>query len=288
MNRIRLNFAQAFVALTVLLAWSMPAAAQDSTDWKSWPTGGRLDIGAGYFMPDLDTKIVVTDAIGDVGTGISFEKNLGLDDNDGTGLLFVDWRFFKRHTLSYRYFALQRSATTTSSVSIAIGGEIFDISLPIQSFFDITANEFSYSYSLMFDQKKELFVGLGISVQDLELGIQGTESTPNPGEIINSTLNSTAPLPTLNVGFNYAFSENWLFQSRLGWLAVELDLGADEDLSGEIINASAGIMWRAFNHVNFFAQYQVFDVNVDFADSGTVFAIDYDYKGPVLGVSVNF
>jgi hypothetical protein len=288
MNRIRPNLATIFVALTILLAWSLPATAQNSTDWKSWPTGGRLDIGVGYFAPNLDTTVIVTDASGDSGTAISFEKNLGLDDNDGTGLLYVDWRLFKRHMLSYRYFELKRSATTTSSVSIAVGGEIFDINLPIQSFFDITANEIAYSYSLMFDQKKRLFVGLGISLQDLELGIQGTMSSPNPGAIIDSTLNSTAPLPTLNVGFNYAFSENWLFQSRLGWLGVEFDLDSDEELSGEIINANVGILWKAFNNVSFFAQYQVFDVNVDVDDNGKLFALDYDYKGPVLGVSVNF
>ena len=276
------------VVFLVLLVTSSPVAAQDSADWKSWPTASRFAIGAGYFAPDLDTAIVVTDENQIIGTGISFEKNLGLDDSEGTGLLYAEWRFFKRHSLQYRYFDLQRSATTSSSVSIAVGGEVFDISLPIQSFFDITAHEVAYSYSLLFDQKKNLSVGIGLSLQDLKLGIQGTESAPNPGEIINSTLDSTAPLPTLNVSFNYAFSDKWLFQSRLGWLAVELDFGADEDLSGEIINANAGIMWKAFRNVGFFAQYQLFDVDVDYFDRGVLFALDYDYKGPVLGVSVNF
>ena len=272
----------------VLLVTSSPVAAQDLADWEDWPTADRWNISVGYFLPELDTTVIVTDADGTLGTGISFEKNLGLDDSESTAVLNIDWRFFKRHTLSYRYFDLQRSATTTSSVSIAVGGEVFDVNLPIQSFFDVTAHEVSYSYSLMFDQKKELFVGLGISLQDLVLGIQGTESSPVPGEIINSTLDSTAPLPTLNVGFIYAFSDKWVFQSRLGWLAVELDFGAGEDLSGEIINATAGIQWRAFKNVGFFAHYQLFDVNVDYLDTGVRFAIDYDYNGPVLGVSVNF
>ena len=276
------------VTLIVLLAASQPVAAQSSNDWENWPTGDRWRIGAGYFAPDLDTAIVVTDENQIIGSGISFEKNLGLDDSEGTGLLYAEWRFFKRHSLQYRYFDLQRSATTSSSVSIAVGGEVFDISLPIQSFFDITAHEVAYSYSLLFDQKKNLSVGIGLSLQDLELGIQGTESAPNPGEIINSTLDSTAPLPTLNVSFNYAFSDKWLFQSRLGWLAVELDFGADEDLSGEIINANVGIMWKAFRNVGIFAHYQIFDVDVDYFDRGVLFALDYDYQGPVLGVSVNF
>ena len=284
---MRVSILQA--VLFVSLAASQPVAAQSSNDWETWPTGDRWRIGAGYFAPDLDTTIVVTDAGGNIGTGISFEQNLGLDDNEGTGLLYVDWRFFERHSVSYRYFALKRSAATSgSTVSIAIGEEVFDLNLPIQSFFDITAHEIAYSYSLLFDDRKDLYVGAGISLQDLSLGIQGTASSPNPGEIINSTLDSTAPLPTLNIGFNYAFSDNWLFQSRLGWLAVELELDTSEDLSGEIINASAGIWWKAFKNVGFFAQYQLFDVDVDYADAGIKFAIDYDYKGPVLGVNVNF
>lgn len=273
--------------LVLALASASPVAAQSSNDWQNWPTADRWNIAVGYFAPDLDTQIIISDSNG-TGSGISFEKNLGLDDSEGTGLLNVDWRFFKRHTVSYRYFDLQRSATNTSSVSISIGGEVIDISLPIQAFFDITTHEIAYSYSLIFDEKKELFVGLGLSLQDLEFGIQGTESSPNPGEIINSTLSTTAPLPTLNVGFDYAFTDKWLFQSRFGWLAVELDVGADAEFSGEIINVNAGITWKAFNNVGFFAQYQYFDVDVDISDSGALFALDYDYRGPVLGVSVTF
>jgi len=275
------------LALALFLA--SPVVAQNSTDWHDWPTGGRFGIAVGMFNPDLDTKIIITDQNNIVGTGISFENNLGLDDSKSTGLLAVDWRFFKRHTLSYRYFDLARSATTSGgSVTIKIGEEFFDLNLPIQSFFDVTAHEISYAYSLMFDEKKELYVGFGISLQDLALGIQGTESSPDPGEIINARLDSTAPLPTLNFGFNYAFSDKWIFQSTLGWLAVELDLGADEDLSGQIINANVGVEWQAFKNVGFFAGYQVFDVDVDYDTRRLRFAVDYDYSGPLLGVTANF
>jgi hypothetical protein len=274
----------AFLALIIVLS---PIAAHGA-DWEDWPTADRWNIAAGYFVPNLDTMLVVTDADGNAGTAISFEKNLGLDESKATWLLALHWRFQKHHKLTYRYFDLARSGTTTSPVSIAVGGEIFDVDLPIQSYFDITAHEISYSYSLLFDQKKELFVGLGISMQDLALGIQGTESSPVPGEDLSSTLESTAPLPTLNIGFTYAFSDKWLFRSRLGWLAVELDLGTDEDLSGEIINATAGVLWRAYENVGFYALYQLFDVNIDYLDENVRFALDYDYEGPVLGVSVNF
>jgi hypothetical protein len=284
-----MNFGRQTSTLALALLVASPVAAQSPGDWESWPTGDRWSIGAGYFAPDLDTTIIVTDENQILGTGISFENNLGLDDSKGTGLLWVNWRIARRHAVEYRYFALDRSSSSASgTVTIAIGEEVLDVTLPIQSFFDITAHEISYSYSLLFDEKKDLFVGIGISLQDLELGIRGTESSPNPGEIVNSTLDSTTPLPTLNVGFDYAFNDKWLFKSRLGWLAVELDLGADEDLSGQIINANLGVQWNAFENVGFFAQYAVFEVNVDYGTSRDLFAIDYNYKGPLLGVDIRF
>ena len=286
MNKLQVR-AIALLAATLVVAH--PAVAQDDSNWNDWPLADRWTVSAGYFIPDLDTTLIVTDENQIVGTGISFEKNLGLDDSKGTALLGVDWRFAKRHLLSFRYFHLSRSSISTdSTVTIAIGEEVFDLTLPIQSFFDITAYELSYAYSLLLDERKELAIGIGLSVQDLALGLQGTASSPQPGEIIDSRLDSTAPLPTLNVGFDYAFTDRWLFVSRLGWLAVEADFAADEELSGEIFNATTGISWHTFENVGFFAHYQVFDVDVDYLDEGVLNAIDYNYKGPVVGANVRF
>jgi hypothetical protein len=176
--------AKVLAASAALSAMSMPAAGQSPSDWQSWPTASRWSIGAGYFAPDLDTTIIVTDENQVIGSGISFERDLGLDDSEATGLFYINWRMLKRHALEYRYFQLDRSATVTSStVTIAIGEEEFD---------------------------------------------------------------------------------------------------------GKILNANAGIQWNAFEHIGFFLQYQVFDVDVDYTDRGVLWAIDYDYTGPVLGVDVRF
>ena len=263
--------------------------AQAQDDWKTWPTGERWQISAGYFAPDLDTTVKVTDEDGNIGTGISFEQNLGLDDNKGTFLASVGWRFAKRHKLSYSYFELNRSsASSDSTVTIVVGDDVFDVELPIRSFFDVSANEIAYSYSILFREKTDLYVGIGISLQDLALGLQGTASSPNPGEILNETVDQTAPLPTLNAGFNYAFSDKWILESKLGWLAVDANLEGGDALDGQIISANLGIRWKAFRNVGFYAQYQLFDVDVDYLERGVKFAVNYDYQGPLVGVAVNF
>jgi hypothetical protein len=271
----------------VSIALCAPASAQD--DWRGWPTAERWRIAAGYFLPQLDTAIQVTDAEGNIGTRISFEQNLGLDANKGTAILTVDWRFFKRHRLSYAYFELNRSAISDdSSVSIIIGYNVFDVNLPIQSFFDITAMELAYSYSVLFNERADLYLGIGISVQDIAAGLKGTASSPDPGAILDTNLDTTPPLPTLNLGFNYAFNDKWIFESKLGWLAVEAELGDDEILDGQIINAFAGVRWKAFQNAGFFATYQLFDVDADFRERGAKWTVDYDYKGPLIGVDVSF
>lgn len=95
-------------------------------------------------------------------------------------------------------------------------------------------------------------------------------------------------MPTLNASFNYAFSDKWLFRSKLGWLAVEAELGGNDGIEGEIVNAAIGMQWLPFKNVGIFANYQVFDVNAEFTDGGDRYAVDYRYEGPVVGLIVAF
>ena len=65
-------------------------------------------------------------------------------------------------------------------------------------------------------------------------------------------------------------------------------MGADEKLSGRIVNANAGFTWKALEHVGIFAHYQLFDLDVDYDAGDARFAVNYAYKGPVLGARVSF
>jgi hypothetical protein len=268
-------------------AFVAPATAHDE-DLQSWPTAQTLILSGGYFLPELDTTVVITDDNGNFGSSISFEDNLGLDDNKSTAMLYAEWRFFKRHSLNLSHFKLARDGGVRKVGVIIVGDRVVDLDLPVESFFNIDAIELRYSYSLIFNERMDLSIGVGISHQDLELGLQATASSPIPGEIIESRLASAAPLPTLNFDFDYAFSDKWLFRSKLGWLAIETDLGGDDLLEGKILNAAVGIEWRAFRHVGVFANYQLIDVEADITDSGFRYDIEYNYAGPVIGISVNF
>jgi hypothetical protein len=271
------------LAIGFLLA--VPGGARDLPEWRSWPLGERFNIGVGAFRANLDTQVraVSTGEI-DPGAAITFERDLGMADAITRPMLSANWRVAKRHTLSINYFDLDRSGDTISTVNIKFGDAEISIDLPVESYLDIETLEFAYSYSILFDRKKDLSIGLGISFQDLKSGIRSNDD----GTIIQEDLDVYLPLPTLNARFQYAFTDKWIGSINLGWLAVEAELGEKEDVDGSIWNSSAAIRYKAFKNISFSLVYNVYEIDVDYNKRDLAGFVDYKYHGPVLGIDYSF
>jgi len=273
------------LAVTIWLLSTAQAGAKELPEWRSWPLGERFAIGVGAFWPNIKTEVRAV-STGDInpGAAISFERDLGMKDSTTRPLVSANWRFTKRHSLYFKYFDLDRSGDTISTVNIKFGDEVISIGLPVESYFDIETIEFAYAYSILFDRKKDLSIGLGISFQDIQTGIKSIDS----GNIIKEDLDILAPLPTLNARFQYAFTDKFSGVINFGWLAVEAELGAKEDLHGSIWNSSVALRYKAFDHVAFSFIYTVFDIDIDYAKRDLAGYLDYEYYGPVLGVDYSF
>jgi len=268
---------------------AQPVFADSHREWRDWPLGERVVVAVGLYSPRLDTQVRVSDSQGNVGTALSFEQTLGLADNKTTPIGYIDWRFFKRHSLTLNYFDLNRSGNNSAGVIIKVGDQVINASLPVQSFFDIRSIDLMYSYSLLFREKFELALGLGIAMQELEFGLQGTDACqlPDCGSV-SERVDADAPIPTLDLRFRYAFTDKWIFDSRLGWLGAEFELDDSQDLSGNIWNIAATLRWKAWEHFGFNAGYKYFNVDIDSQKRDLLAEIDYRYNGIVLGVEAFF
>ena len=271
------------LAMGLLLA--VPGGARDLPEWRSWPLGERFNIGVGAFHANLETKVRAV-STGEInpGAAVIFERDLGMADSITRPMLRANWRVAKRHTLSLNYFDLNRSGDTISTVNIKFGDAEISVDLPVESYLDIETLEFAYSYSILFDRKKDLSIGLGISFQDLKSGIRSNDD----GIIIQEDLNVYLPLPTLNARFQYAFTDKWIGSIKLGWLAVEAELGEKEDIDGSIWNSSAAIRYKAFKNISFSLVYMVYEIDVDYNKRDLAGFVDYKYHGPVLGIDYSF
>ncbi len=273
------------IPLAVLLLGFGPAYAQGEPDWRSWPMGERFAVNVGSFFANLDTKVRLDASDGSLGTGIDFEQDLGLDDTQTRIMAGAYWRFFKRHRLDVSYFDLDRSGDSSSTVNISFGDEVFQADLPINAFLDIEVFNLGYSYSILFDEKKELAVGLALSFQDLTAGLQGTVQG-QPLEV-SETSSVLAPLPTFTGRFSYAITPKWIVDTNIGYFTIEVDSGGDE-LSGDIIAGNAGVRWQLLKHFHLGLLYQFFHVDVNTKGETKQLSVEYDYFGPVLFAGWSF
>ena len=272
-------------ALALLVVGIVPAYGKDKPEWRSWPTGARAGLVVGGFFANMDTTVRVDGSMGEIGTAISFERDLGLDDTKTRPMIYTHWRFLKRHQLEFLYFNLDRSGDSVSSVNIRFGDRAFQADLPIQAFLDIEAYNFGYSYSILFDEKKNWTIGLALSFQDLAIGLQGTGEVS--GEIVSESDSVLAPLPTFTTQFRYALTPKWILNASAGYFTIEIDLG-DGQFDGSIYSGNLGLQWKPLKYLNLGLSYQYFNVDVDVEDTRLHWAIDYEYYGPMLTIGTQF
>ena len=260
------------------------ALAQEGDSWRDDPYGKRFVLGVGLYGPRLDTQVRLDSSNGILGTLIDFESTLGMDDHARLPLILGYYRLAKKHRITFEYFRLNRSGLSTNQGAIRFGDVIFPGFLPLESYFNVDVFALGYSYSIIHDAKKELAFGFGVQFQDIETGIAGA---PGPG-LISSNADVFAPLPTFSASFDYAISDKWVFTSLVGVFGIELNLGDDSELAGEIHQVNAGIVYKAFENVGFALHYNYFSVDVDVNDPGWMGLLKYEYRGPVLSASIYF
>ena len=266
--------------LTSALLISGTALAQTDDKWRSWPMGDRFTISAEAFFPKIDTKVRLDASDAAPGTTIDFEQNLNMSDSESLPALGFAWRFAKKHQLIANIFDLSRSGSAITTTEIRFGDDVFQVDLPIASFFDVRVTSVGYAYSFIFDEKKELAFSAGLSVQDIQFGLVGT-GTPS---LIEEESGLTAPLPAFGLTGGYAFTDKWILRGGIGVFGFSVALSDEEELSGEIINARAAIQHNTFENFHFSLSYSYFDVNVQFVTDSRLNAIDYQYHGPTLSV----
>ncbi len=270
--------------ISVIFSLSAPAMAQDENEWQSWPLVDHFTVELNAMFPSLDTRVRVDASDQSPGTTIIFEQNLGMSETETLPAFGLNWRFAKKHQLGLNFLRLDRSGSAITTSEIRIGDEIFTVDLPISSFFDMQITSLRYNYSLILDERKELSLGLGLSIQDLSFGIVGNG---NLG-VIEADSGITAPIPTFGLNGGYAFTDKWLGKIGFGYLSFDLALESERQLSGDVLSGYASLQHNTFERVHFGLSYQYYDVRVNWSENGLYTSVGYEYQGPMLTVTAAF
>ena len=260
-------------ALIVALFSSIAPAVADEED----DDFNRFGFSVGVFLTDRESKSKLNGTLGNEGTVIDLESQLGLDTSDTVLRLDAYYRFNEKHRLDFSVFDLSRSKTRVIDEEIEWGDTIYPVNATINSAFDMTVYKIAYTWAFM--RRDKGYLGLTAGLYIASFGVSLNE--PNLGSVESDTL--TAPLPVFGLRGEYALSDKFTFRGSAEIFAIEY-----EEYDGSLYDLYAGIDYQLFEHTAIGVGLN--SVQLDIGITRERFKGDFDwrYDGGLLFLKFDF
>ncbi len=270
-----------------LLATSSVQAAED---WIK-PGEDKIKISLGVFFPSFDTSLRVDNTEIDLGSDINLEDDLGLNSNETTFWVGLDWRIASRHRLSLGNFTFSRDASATALKDLEIDNEIIQAGASVSTAFDMSITPIAYSYSFIKKEKHEFAGNLGLHWNDIDLAVAASASASVPGSTETAdgqvSADAIAPMPLIGVRYDYFPAPRW----QVGVLAQFFDISISQDtfsFDGSLTNFRVSGEYWIINHFGLGVAVNYFNIDVDVQDDDWRGSMEYEYFGPQLYVTGRF
>lgn len=188
----------------------------------------------------LNTKMRIDSKSLEKGTTLSFEDDLGLDDDAAVPSAAFEWQFRQKHRLALRWQDVDRGATHQVLDEIKIGDEVIPVDAILGVAFDIETWAIDYTYYLRIEERWAMGIGGGFRIMDLKAVFIAN------GLEVDADGSVTAPLPYVNFEYRRIFGEKWRMRTGFGWLAVEI-----QDIKGWQIIGRLSMEHQTFSNAGF-------------------------------------
>ena len=185
-------------AVAAVIAASLLAAATPAIAQQTRPGERRQTVYGEKYSVEMTTSwwtpsvygVVQSDAIDAIGSSISFTDDLGFESSRFTDLRFVI-RPAKKHRIRIQYTPIEYRATTTFNRDVTFRGEVFPVSVPIESTFGWHVWRTGYEYDFLYHPRA--FVGVLGEARFIDMTAQLTSP------LASATVSAHAVVPALGV-----------------------------------------------------------------------------------------
>ncbi|MDN3641911.1 hypothetical protein QWY87_04320 [Lutimonas halocynthiae] len=237
----------------------------------------RFKISFDYVHATLDTEISFELPEGNLHSVISLENDLGLPSNS----YFFTGSFLYRITpssgLYAQYYGINRKENTQTKRDLIFKGEIIPAGTDIEAHFNTQVISTGYLYSVLKNPDAHLGFYFNIYLMFLETAVQSAYGYQD----LNVEL--VAPLPNFGILASFKLNKWLYFNGNIGFFALKL-----EDFGGSLHNLDIAFMAKPVDWLGIDLSYQVFDVMVEFPSDDINTKIDYNFRGPSIGLSFFF
>ena len=262
-----------FFAMSLLHAEEIQEASPD----KVYPDKFKILFGA-YFIEDTNTKVAINSSVGNIGTSIDLERDLGTDGRLSVPRIDGYYRFNNKHRIEFGWFKVDRKGTKTTTLEIKVGDEIYSANSVIDTKIDTNFLKLAYAYSFYKSPKVELSLIAGLNLLDYSLSVNNRTSGRTEAADV------TAPLPVFGLRMDYVITPRWLVHYKFQTLYIELD----DNLSGSLVDAELGVEYRWFKNIGIGLGFNHFALDATVKSSSYNGAISDLYRGANLYVSAYF
>lgn len=252
-----------------------PAMAQDAIP-DNPALQDRFFLAIGGYLPTSSTDIRLDSTTLGAGANLNMEDSLGLDERKLTPEFLARWRFTERWRMELEYFQLDRSGTRTLSGSIQIGDKVYSANEDLQSEFNIAVTRASVGYSFFKTADKELGVGIGLHVAEIETRFNGSLIGAEGAD-------ATAPLPVLSLYSQFALTDRWSVGARFDRFALEVD-----KYRGDITSLGLDLQYQPFRHAGFGIGYRTLDIELEAEENDFRGSMQSRFAGPILYIHASF
>jgi hypothetical protein len=272
-----------FCTLFVLLL-SFAANGQEHTAVHPY-LSSKYFASVGLFRPDQSLRLGLDGSVDLPDSGpspfVDFSQSFGISNTDESFSAEIGWRFGSTWQLRGQYFRVDNSSRATLEQDIEWGDYDFNAGTSVAVGTDMQITRLFFGRTFRSSESRELGLGIGAHVLDLEAYIRGSASIDGVDVGFRNERASVAqPLPNIGIWYMYAFNSNWAANLRFDWLAANVG-----KYDGHIINSSAWVGYAIGEHVGLSLAYNFFEIELGIDNSNWQGRANVRFNGPYISLT---
>lgn len=235
----------------------------------------RFELRVGAFHDTVDSKIRYGSPTGVAGREIDIEDDLDVSDEETLFQVEGIYRLNHYHRLEFSYMQLHRDGLATLDQPISFGGSDYPAGTIVDSTLKNEIARFSYGYSILRDDQKELGVSAGVHFT----GIEAEITSLTTGQTQKAS--SSTPLPVIGVFASVDLSDAFTVGMKAQFFRMDFDR---YEGSVNAITAYAERELRAGFLIGL--AYNYFSLNLKSSDPEVAGSVTAKHSGPAVYLSL--
>jgi len=212
-----------------------------------------------------------------ISANISLENNLGLPDKSTFFTGSIMYRFTPRSGLYAEYYGLNRGVSHTTTEELIFMRDTIPAGTAGNAFFNTQVLSIGYLLSILRDP--DAFLGVYFNAYGIliETGFSVDHSEINPN------FKFIAPLPSFGIVALFRLTKWLQLHGDVGFFNLQIST-----FGGSMYSFDVALDFKPTRWLGITISYQEFDVNVYIPSDEINTTIDYNFRGPAIGLSFVF